>query len=250
MTLHPNLSYSETFSVRTYEIDSRKQMTAPALLNLMHEAAMQNVLKLKVSVWDLEPHQVSWVLMRMQLKIKRLPMLSEEVTITTHPSGFEKFFTYRDYKLYDAQGELIAYTSSTWLLMDTQSRKMRRIPPFILDFAMPPEEDCLPRIRHKLPAFGAADRHRQFEVNWYDLDFNQHLNNVAYVKWLMQSIDDELLAEGHLEELDIQYRAECRWKEVVRSEVQQIDPFCCMHRLVRESDQKELALAQTRWRKG
>ncbi len=244
------LAYSETFTVRTYEIDSRKRMTAPALLNLMHETAMQNVLKLKVSVWDLEPHQLSWVLMRMHLKIKRMPMLSEEITITTCPSGFEKFFTYRDYKLFDAKGDLIAYMSSTWLLMDTESRRMRRIPSFILDFEMPPADQCLPRIQHKIPLFGEVEHQKSYEVNWYDLDFNQHLNNVAFIKWLLQTIDDDMLANAELEELDILYRAECLWKDKVHSDLQQVDQQTFLHRLMRPSDQKELARAQTKWRIG
>ena len=241
------LLHQEDFIVRTYEIDSHKLMTPPAILNLMHEAAMQNVLKLKVSVWDLEPHQISWVLMRMDLKVKRFPRLGEKIKVCTYPSGFEKFFTYRDYLVYDESGEKIAYSSSTWVLMDTVARKLRRIPPFILDFEMPPAKNCLPRIRHKLPAFGEVNQSVEFEVHWYDLDFNQHLNNVSFIKWLLQTVDDPLLTAGSLSELDIMYRSECRWKDRVRSELCQLDSDHFLHRLVNVADGRELALAQTKW---
>ena len=68
----PEIAHVEPFRIRTYEIDHEKICTVPALLKLMHEAAMQYVLDLKLSVWDLEVHQISWVLMRQYLKVNRL----------------------------------------------------------------------------------------------------------------------------------------------------------------------------------
>ena len=63
------------------------------MINLMQEAAMQNVIKMGVSVWDLEPHNISWVLMRLLLNVQRVPMLGERIKIVTHPAGFEKIYT-------------------------------------------------------------------------------------------------------------------------------------------------------------
>ncbi|MCB0622180.1 MAG: hypothetical protein KDC41_26495, partial [Saprospiraceae bacterium] len=59
------------YQIRTYEIDSRKQATVTALVKLMHETAMQNVIDMKLSVWDLEPRQISWVLMKKYVNIDR-----------------------------------------------------------------------------------------------------------------------------------------------------------------------------------
>lgn len=73
--------HEEVYIIRTYEIDHRRQMTIPALVRLLQETAMQHVLKLKLSVWDLEPERVAWVLMRLQLEVKRLPILNERITI-------------------------------------------------------------------------------------------------------------------------------------------------------------------------
>ena len=244
-----HLIYREQFTIRTYEIDNRKVATIPALVKLMHEAAMQNVIRLKLSVWDLEPHQISWVLMRKLLTINRLPILGEKITIETTPTGFEKFFTFRDYKVFDEQGELIAFSSSTWLLMDTQSRRMTRIPDFIMEFQqwMPAPEVCLPRPTSKLPKFEPMGEGKQYLVRWHDLDFNMHLNNTFYVQWMIESVPEKLIQKGQLKQMDIIYRTECSWKEKVMAELQVLDENSYLHRLVRQSDQKEVALAKTTW---
>lgn len=249
MNDYKRISYTDSFTVRTYDIDHQKRITIPALVKSMHEAAMQNVIHLNLSVWDLEPHHISWVLMRKQLHIKRFPILGESLKVHTQPAGFEKFFTYRDYKVFDQADELIAYSSSTWLLMNTQLRKMARIPDFILEMRpfMPPQEVCLERPLQKLPKFGTPQFTQSFEVGWHDLDFNQHLNNIYYTQWMLEAMPDHYLGERKLDRMDIIYRAEARWKEKIVAETEQISNDQFSHRLLRAADQKELALAQTFW---
>jgi len=243
------ISHTENFQIRTYEIDQKKVCTVPALINLMHEAAMQNVINIKVSVWDMEVHQISWVLMRMYLKINRLPILGENISIYTSPSGFEKFFTYRDYKVFAENGDLLAYTSSTWLLMDTVKRRMTRIPDFILSFTnqMPSKEDCLPRpSKAKMPEFEKTDFVKTNQITWFDLDFNKHLSNVHYIKWMLEALPNDVLKEKTMTDLRIEYRIEGQLDEMIQSEIQDLGEGRFLHRLVR--DGKELARAETTWR--
>lgn len=244
------LGYEENFTIRTYEIDNRKQATPAALVRLMQEAAMQNVLKLKLSVWDLEPHHISWVLMRLYLQINRLPQLNERIQIQTYPAGFEKVFTHRDYKVFAEDDELLAYSSSTWLLMDTNTRRMTRIPAFIMQYQQHvlPESECLPHPIDRLPAFESADRQKTYVVNWHDLDWNMHLNNTIYIQWMLETLPDEILQNAQLERFDLLFKMEGRWKENIISELQQIDYQTFLHRLIRAEDRKELASMTTAWK--
>lgn len=243
------LGYEETFTIRAYEIDNRKKATPTALVRLMQEAAMQNVIRLKLSVWDLEPYHIAWILMRLNLRINRLPNLGEQIRILTYPAGFEKFFTHRDYRVYDMNHNLIAYSSSTWLLMDTQTRRMTRIPDFIMEYnnQMPDASDCLPHPTDKLPKFERSDFYKHYEVNWHDLDFNMHLNNTLYLQWMIETVEDAVLQTGYLKELDILFRLEAMWKDPIKSELQKIGNQTFLHRLTRTSDDKELAMMQTKW---
>ena len=244
--LPEQLSHTEFFQIRTYETGQKKEATIPHLLKLMHEAAMQNVLQLKVSVWDLEPHQISWVLRRMQVKFHRLPALGEKIKISTNPAGFQKLFTFRDYRVWDEQDRPLAQSSSTWLLMNTQTRRMSPIPDFISNIPMPPSDQCLPRPSGKLPPFVQAQNEKTFVVNWFDLDFNGHLNNVHYLSWMLEPLPQEILRTAQIEFLDIIYRAEAVLNDVLTSEIQQIEKGIFLHRLVNEK-QRELASALSRW---
>lgn len=248
MSTLPSIAYTGHYKVRTYEIDSHKRMTVPALIQLMQETSMQNVIELKLSVWDLEPHHISWVLMRKNLQIKRLPILGEPIKVLTYPAGFEKIFTHRDFKIFDANDELIAHAATTWLLMDTEKRKMTRIPDFIFTFKMPTPDNCLPRANRRLPKFEKADAVQSFTVNWHNLDFNEHLNNTYYIQWMLEALPKDILKNRQLKEMNIQYKLECYWKDEVFSEMQQMEGGVFLHRLVRKADGKELASGESIWK--
>ncbi len=241
------LLYSTQFSIRTYEIDRNKKATVPTLVNLMQEAAMQNVIELKVSLWDLEAAGISWVLMRKNLQVYRLPNLGETIRIVTYPAGFERIYTHRDYFVFDANDILIAQSSSTWLLMNTRKRRVARIPESIRQRGQFDTQGCLPRALSSLPLIGQVDVQKKVEVQWHDLDFNEHLNNVRYLQWLFETVDFYVQHKGVLTDVDIVYKAECHWKDTVIIQTEFKDSNRYLHQLIRQSDHQIIAQAQTQW---
>jgi len=248
--LHTDLQYESNYRVRAYEIDSRQRMTMPALSRLMQEAALQNVIEIGMSFWDLEPHQVSWVLNRQQIHIKRMPKMNEQIRVHTTPAGFLRLFTLRDYRVFSESGELIAHSPSVWLLMNTQTRGLASRPPFLeaFDARMPPREQCFARPKGKIPAPQQADFTNHYRVHWHDLDFNEHLNNTLYIQWMLDPLPPEVLGQHNLTFLDINYRAECQLHDELRAEVQQAGEGEYLHRIIRVSDEKMLANARTIWK--
>ncbi|MEN0046287.1 MAG: acyl-ACP thioesterase domain-containing protein [Bacteroidota bacterium] len=235
------------YTIKAYDIDAHKRATPLALIRAMHEAAMQNVIRLGISVWDLEPQNLAWVLMSKYVQFERLPILGEKIQILTQPSGFEKVFTYRDYKVLDEAGNTLLYSASTWLLMNTQSRRMTRIPENIRSFEkdIPDAEDCLPRCDVKFNKLEQIHTQEDIKVGWHDLDFNGHANNVQYIRWMLEPLG-VVLKEKQLQRLEIQFRAECRWQEVLKSTIQKQEDHSYLHQLSR--NEKVLALARTIWR--
>lgn len=252
MTDTPAIGISIPYTVQTYDIDHHRKMKVAALVRQMQEAAMQNVMELKVSVWDMEEQHFSWVLLRKKLQVKRLPMIGEKLTFVTYPSGFERVFTYRDFFVFDEKGEPIATSATTWLLLQTQTRRMVRtpeIPEFVLAYEsqIPPAEDCLPRAEVNLPELKKIDTALSFRTGFHDLDFNGHLNNAFYIQWMLETLPDQILVEGKLQDLQIQYKVEAHWKDEIESELQKLSGGEFLHSLKRKSDGKEIAIALTKW---
>jgi medium-chain acyl-[acyl-carrier-protein] hydrolase len=239
--------HQERYTVRTYDIDVNKRMTAPALLRLMNEAAMQHVLKLKVSVWDLEAHHLGWVILRLDLYLHRLPLLGEEIEIVTYPSGFERMFTYRDYRVVDGEGNPVAQATSTWILMHTDTRRPARLPDWVVARAEPllTTADFLPRPASKLREWQAAENQLTTTVGWHDLDFNWHLNNSHYLRLLLDALPQERLTTGFPQRISLHYKAEANLGDLLVAESGPGPDNSFQHRLRR--GEEVLALAETVW---
>jgi acyl-ACP thioesterase len=240
----------EAYTIRTYDIDCHKQLSIPALVRLMQETAMQQVLELKISVWDLEAFHLAWVLIRKRIEIKRLPSLGEKISIHSLPTGADRVFTFRDFRVYDEAGHLLASASSTWLLMHTQTRQMARIPAELLvrfSGYFPAPEDCLPQALDQLPAMKKPLTACTYEVGWYDLDFINHLNNVHFAKWMIEALPEETLGLQQLRRMDLLFLTEGNLGDSIDSAYERVDEFTYLHQLVRCGDKKVLASGRTIW---
>lgn len=241
--------HTEYFTVRGYAVNTRKELRIPTLVRYMHETAMQHVLNLGLSVLDLEPRNLAWILTRIQVRVHALPRLGQQIRIVTHPSGFEKIRTFRDYRVYDEAGTLLADAVSTWYLMDTRSRRLARVPAEIrgqIEGILEQIDDTLPRQKAQMPASDEIHYQRQFQVGWHDLDFNGHLNNIHYIKWMLDALPGSFFASHRLKTLDIYYKQECVIDDLVSSEVQlRESEHITSHRLHLHG--KEVALAICTW---
>lgn len=239
----------ETFTVRGYAVDADKNMRVPDLVRLMHETAMQHVLNLKLSVWDLEPQHLAWVLTRLSVTIHQRPRLGERITIVTYPSDFERIRTYRDYRVFNEQGDLLASAVSLWFLMDTRSRRLARVPDDIkvrINAILDQLDDFLPKPASKPQPFKEATSERHYRVGYHELDFNNHLNNIYYAQWLLDAIPGAFQQKHELEQLDIFYKSECVLDEHVLAQAAPLENCNWQQRLLK--DGQEVALGESRWR--
>ena len=63
----------------------------------------------------------------------------------------------------------------------------------------------------------------------------------------MEALCDKILQNKTPVEIELLYKTEGVWKDEITSEVQVLEDDSFLHRLVRNSDRKELAFAKSRW---
>jgi medium-chain acyl-[acyl-carrier-protein] hydrolase len=241
---------TDTYPLRGYECDARGLLGVPALMNLMQESANRNAADYGISMADLAAHGLGWMLMRFRLTMHHYPRYGDTIQVTTYPTFVEKFFIYRDFQVRATDGTLLAEATSTWLVFSHQKRSMVPLPPFIRGVNVPIQVEPLPRLPLR-PDFAAGmfmpERERVVEVGWFSIDANQHVNNVAYVQWLLEGIDNEWITEKTLASLELVFRDEAHLGDALR--VQQMATSASgtlRHRIVQS--ERELVLAQTEWR--
>lgn len=245
-TTDPSLFYTERHRVRGYDVDLHKRASIPTIIQMMHDAAMEHVLKLGLSALELGPLNLGWVLVRQELRVLRQPELGETVEVRTTPCGRDRAFAYRDFELLDHQGRTCATMATTWLLMDTQSRRIAPYPDFIADWiARTEREEHLPRPAKTLPSLTEPQIEKTFRVDWYSLDFNRHLTNFYYQKWMLEALPLPVLETQRLERYCIHFNGESFLDDTLSAACQELEPGEFAHAVYKNG--KEIASGWSKW---
>lgn len=243
----------ERHAIRASEMDFRGHLSVRALCELLQEAAGNHALALGVGVDQLIPQGLTWVLREWQFEMASWPRWREEVTIETWPSGLNEMVATRDFRLLDGGGQPIGRATSRWMVVDFNRRRPVRMPDAVRAIRRPGRAvlaaDTLPRAgSHDGPEL-AVD----YRVRFADLDINEHVNNVSYVEWVLETVPREVLRSGSLTALAIAFRAECRSESTVTVE-RRADPErsapgrpAFLHRVLEKEGARELVAARTLW---
>lgn len=237
------------YGIRSYEVDAGGRLAIPSVFNLLQDAASNHALRLGVSVHQLLKKNYTWVLSRMMLKMDAFPAWQDPVRIRTWPSGIQTVFALRDFELRDSNDRVIGSAVSAWIIIDADQRRPVRPTAFADQINSVEGLRALDHALHKLPAVDAADFESRFLVRYHDLDINQHVNNVRYIEWLLESVPDFGCKGFTLKELELNYLGEAfkgdRIVALCRKE--NADGTRYSHSMVREKDRVELVRATTVW---
>jgi acyl-ACP thioesterase len=238
--------WNESFKIRQFEVNTDGFALLSTLANAMQESAGAHADSLGWSMQALLDQNMGWILNRFMLDIKRYPKAGEMVHIETWPSGADRLFAYRDFELFDDNHELVLTARTAWLILDIARRRPIPTPPDVVEIGAQSKRSARIEVEGKIARpDGEPVSSLRFPVRRADLDINQHLNNVRYMEWVLETLyeDNHAPKPGYF---DIQFKAEGLYGDVAVSERFDLGNTESLHRIVRESDGKELAAAFVR----
>lgn len=239
-----SIIHHTTFKIRGCEVNFEHKITFPALVQLFQEASLENIINLKLSSWNDHRGSYGWVLLRKEVKVNDYPKLGETVTIETYPSGFDRIFAYRDYKMLDADKKLIAYASSTWTYMNLHTRKLAALPEKLENFDVSQFRQVLSRPKSKIKILDDPTQSIKYIIRRYHLDWNSHVNNNHYFKFVLEVLEPP---EQKVEpsEVTIHIKSECLEGDTIIVEAKQMKFESLV--TIRKNVNEIVALALVKW---
>ena len=202
--------YSKNHTIACYEADANQLMRPTAMLDMMQEAANINATALGFGYDELINSNTAWVLSRIHVKFEKLPLWRQEVNLKTWHKGVAKLFYLRDFILSDTEGNTMIKATTSWLIINMNTRRLVRNS----DLATSPDkcnkEDAItePADKVVVPVDIEPELVRKHPVTWSEIDTNGHVNNVKYAVWALDAVKPEDIKERPLKELLINYDAE------------------------------------------
>jgi medium-chain acyl-[acyl-carrier-protein] hydrolase len=244
--------HADNYTIQAADANVARYLKTDVLFDFMQKSAVKNAEFLGVGVAKMRETNLAWVLNRLKLSVNRYPKVGETVVLSTYPVRIDKYFVYRDFQLHDTEGSQIAHAVSVWLLLDLEKRTMASVPAFVHQIEYPIITNPLPPMSGKVLPLKVIDFTTQRMVIADDLDFNDHVSNVSYVKWLVEAMPLPLQNDYFLSQLDINYRAECYVNEPILIETHEketnTEGYDFQQRIIRDNDGKDLVWANVQYR--
>ncbi|GAB2232501.1 hypothetical protein Drorol1_Dr00011538 [Drosera rotundifolia] len=268
--IQDGLVFRQNFSIRSYEIGADRTASIETLMNHLQETALNHVKSAGLlgdgfgSTPEMYKRNLIWVVARMQVLVDRYPTWGDVVEVDTWVCQSGKNGMRRDWLVRDWNtGEILTRASSVWVMMNKETRKLSKMPDevreeiggYFLDKAPVLADDG-----RKLPKLddGTAEYIRRgLTPRWSDLDVNQHVNNVKYIGWVLESAPAPIMETHELSSITIEYRRECGRHSVLQSLAAVSGASVgglldsgyveCQH-LLRLEDGSEVLRGRTEWR--
>ena len=208
-------TFSKDYTITCYEADANKLMRPTAMLDIMQEAANVNATTLGFGYDEMISNNTAWVLSRINVKFINTPKWRDEVNLKTWHKGISKLFYLRDFILSDKEGNPMILATTSWLIIDMNTRRLVRNSDLALsDTAM--DAIATPADKVVIPVDIEPELVRKHPVTWSEIDTNGHVNNVKYVVWAIDAVEQETIKEKPLKELLVNYDAEVMPGDLVK----------------------------------
>ncbi|XP_016471612.1 palmitoyl-acyl carrier protein thioesterase, chloroplastic isoform X1 [Nicotiana tabacum] len=222
--------FRQSFSIRSYEIGADRAASIETMMNLLQETSLNHAKSVGLmgdgfgSTPEMSKRNLIWVVAKMQVLVDRYPTWGDVVQIDTWIAASGKNGMRRDWLVRDSNTrDILMRASSLWVMMNEETRKLSKIPGQVKTEIEVNFVD-LPRVldwdSKKLPKLDeiTADYTRTgLTPKWSDLDVNQHVNNVKYIGWILESAPMQELEGYELVRMTLEYRRECRRDSVLQS---------------------------------
>jgi acyl-ACP thioesterase len=237
--------YQKEFSVSSYELAPGGKARLTTMANYCQEIAYHHANALGFGYHQMKERRTMWLLSRMRILMDRYPAWDEKIQLQTWPSGVDKLFAIRDFRMRDMNHKVLGSASSGWLIVDLDTHRPIR-PGAVLEmygdiiYSEPVFDTPLAKL--DLPGdLQPRDRHR---VVYSDLDIVDHVNNVKYMEWCINAAKNPGVPDREIRQFEINFMQEAHLGEQVNILSDSAGTFFSLRK---SKDDKEVCRASLEW---
>lgn len=210
------IKHIQDFTIPCYNTDASWRLKPSAFMDLAQEAAGLHAVYLGFGYDDLIKTKTAWILSRVHVEFPDTPLWREEMTLTTWHKGLNRLFFIRDFVMTDKQGRERVKATTSWLVLNLETRSMVRDPNLVEEGTICTENAIEnPADKVRMPCDVEALPVYEHVVGYSDVDMLGHANNAMYMQWAMDAVDYELASTKPVKEFTINFNHEIKAAEKV-----------------------------------
>lgn len=204
-------TYIQKHIIPCYDTDAAWRLKPASFMNYAQEAAGNHAVYLGFGYDDLIKTNTAWIISRMHIQFIDTPKWREDMTLTTWHKGLNRLFYLRDFIMTDSQGNARVKATTSWLVLNLETRRLVRDPGLMEEGTVNAENVIeTPADKVVMPKDVDAEFVMEHKVAYSDVDMNAHANNAMYMQWAMDAVGYELAASYPVREFTINFNHETK----------------------------------------
>lgn len=208
--------YSKKITLKYNDIGIANKLNLKSLIKYLQDAAGEHSDLAGYGISNIEKTHLAWLVLNWKVKMLSHPHYNEEITIKTWARSLEKVYSYRDFEILDSNNNLVAIASSKWLLVDSDTKKIKHITEDIVNsyglnnkavFNVSLDE------KPKVPENNSLNF--TYKVQRRDIDTNHHVNNLFYIDFALETIPENIYLSNEFNNIEIFYKKEIKYGEII-----------------------------------
>ena len=203
--------FIQNHTIPCFDTDAAWRLKPASFMNMAQEAAGQHAVHLGFGYDDLIVKNTAWILSRVNVKFIDTPKWREDVTLTTWHKGLNRLFFLRDFVVTDKEGRERVKATTSWLVLNLETRRLVRDPQLMEDGTICTENAIeQPADKVVMPKEIEPEYVLEHLVAYSDIDTNAHANNAMYMQWAMDAVDYETASTMAVKEFTINFNHETK----------------------------------------
>lgn len=240
-------TYTEHLKVSSFMVDRDLRLTPTFLFKLMQEMAFNHTEIIGIDWHYLHPMGLFWALSKLDIEWLKCPRWGDSIYITTWGKQPRYLIQPRDFLIKNDNGDTLIKATSHWVILDKKGK-----PQLIHDFESHLRNQlnlhAIERQATRIRAMREISSDLSYKpVVHTDIDMNGHVNNAAYVTWVMNDFGSEFHRRHEIVFLAINYLAQTQPHDRYAIVQKEIAPNDYIATIVKEQDNLEICRVETRW---
>ena len=184
-----------------------------SLIKYLQDAAGEHSDLAGYGISNIEKTHLAWLVLNWKVKMISHPHYNEEITIKTWARRLEKVYSYRDFEILDSNNNLFAIASSKWLLVDSNTKKIKHITEDIVNsYGLNNKAVFNVNLDEKPKVPENNSLNFTYKVQRRDIDTNHHVNNGQYVRMATAYLPDDF----PVREMRAEYRRQAKLGDMIQ----------------------------------
>lgn len=199
--------FEHTFKFSIRDIDKNIELSNKSILSFFEDVGGYHSDIAGFGLKNIEENRISWVLLHSKMKVLKRIKYGDDIHVKTWSRGAVRASCFRDYEIYNKQGELCVIGTSKWTAIHLEKGLIRMTDDIIGKYES--EDKCVFDSFNFDKIKEPEDSTLTFEytVQRRDIDINKHMHNLCYLDLAYEALPEEIYTNCSFDSVEIMYKS-------------------------------------------